>query len=623
MGIFDKFKKGTNNNVTAGLTAVTRSETDDHAFKTLFQRLDEVAAETTKEYSEKHILKKFIEGNQWSSAERNSRTQPVTDNICAPVVEKYVSFFTKSMPKDKIPTRQSLENVGSSETPRIDEEEVQKGYEQEQAEGDIRLQLLRTVKYEDNDYEAEISNAAHNAVGLRDGFMRVVGDEETGKILLTSMNPFHTRIFWAADDYNKIDGYCNVTMRSIKNIFENYGIVVGEEKRNNPTSGSGSDLVDFYDNVTWSDEEKTYIGMAKHFDGWLNGRDTSRKEKQYYLWNITTVGGHVVRNNKYWFDEEIEAVVRLSSIRRTNEPWGKSLIEDIVNVHDSKNGLQMQRNKIWSDMMDLARYAPNNIILGIGTNIDDKELPTGSEPYLIELGRDQDMKALNLAKPLLDFERLLRDNLAAMDDKTGMPRAAFGDLSSIDLATGIGLTTAFESATARLQMVARNWKSGLEKLNKYIYMWTELLYPEATELINKNYLTEVKFGSMQPRDLALFSTVMINQKNANLISTETAMMELDVVESPRQEMVKIANEQNNEWLNPELALQKIQTRAQVQAVLAQQKEQAARPQAGARPDASASETPNGLPEDNQFGAPSPMSQPGEAGGAQTELPNQI
>ncbi len=589
-----------------------RTEEENFAFQVLQSRLESVHGETARRYAEMYTLKRFIEGDQWSMQLRASRVQPMTDNICAAVVEKYVSFFTRTMPKDRIPTRPDIERMLSEKTPTIDEEEISKGYEKEQHDNDLRLELLRAVKYEDNDYVQEVMTAAFNSLGLRNGYLRVVGDESAGKIKITSLNPFHSRIFWKNDDYTKIDGYCNVSMRSVHSIFEEWGKIVSEE-----------------DLDIRIDKQKTYIGMARFYDAWLNGKE---KDGRFYLWNITMCGGHIFRNKKYYFDKEIEAVIILPSIKRSNEPDGRSMIEDIVDYRDPDNGLQMMRNKLWSDMMDIVRYAPNNIFLGIGTNIGDKEFPTGTEPYLIEIGREQDIRALDLAKPLLKFEQLLQDNLKAIDDKTGMPRAAFGDLSSIDLATGIGLTTAFESATARLQLVAKNWQIGLEKMNKYIFMWAEYLHPDLKEIVGGKYQTEVKFGKMQPRDLALYSTVIINQMNAKLISMEQSMMELDLVDSPRQEMVKIANEQNNEWLNPELAIQKIQTRAQIESIKAQAEaakaksaqsptsEMSAQPNAGASPDALPGSEPALAASQNQFGMPQPMSQPGVAGGKQVQYP---
>lgn len=585
-------------------TPVNRSADDEFAYQVLQARLSAIAGETSRRYSEMNTLKRFIEGDQWSVNLRASRVQPVTDNLCLPVVEKYVSFFTRSIPKDKIATRPDIASMLGAQTPEIDEEEIKTGFEREQHDNDLRLELLRSVKFEDNDYQQEIISASWNSIGLRNGYLRVVGDEESGKVKITSLNPFHSRIFWRSDDYNQIDGYCNVSMRSIQSIFEQWGILVGEE-----------------DLDIRVDQQKTYISMTRFYDAWLNGCEKNADGKEtYYLWNITSAGGHVLRNKKYYFDQPIEAVIVLPSIKRANEPDGRSVIEDIVDVRDPDNGLQMQRNKLASDMTDLVRYAPNNIFVGIGTNLGDKQLPTGSEPFLIELGRDQDIRALDLAKPLVKFEEMLQYNLKAIDDKTGMPRAAFGDLSGINLATGIGLSTAFESATARLQLVARNWQVGLQKLNKYIFLWSEYLHPELKSIIGGKYLTEVKFGKMQPRDLALYATVIINQLNAKLISSETAMTELDIVDSPRQEQIKVANEQNNEWLNPELALQKIQTRnmiTQTEAAIQQQAaaatEQSSQPKPGAQGATSASPVPGQTPDQNQHGVGMPMSQPGVQG----------
>jgi len=601
MKIWDRIRGGFGRVSEPRLSPIERTSGEEFAYQVLEKKLEEVSSETATEYSQKYILKRFIEGNQWSATQKSTRVQPVTDNLCAPVTEKYVSFFTRSPLKDKIPTRPSFETSANVETPRIDEEEVTKGYEAEQHANEQKLELLRVVKYEDNDWDGEITNAASNAIGMRDAFMRVVGDEKSGKVKLTSVNPLQVRIFWKSDDFKKIDGYCHVSMRSIQSIFETYGKVVGSEQYDMPMESA-----------------KTFINMARFYDGWLNGYDSEKE--QYYLWNISVVGNHVVRNKKYFFDQEIEAIVHLPALRQTNKPWGKAMIEDIVDPSgDYDNSLQMHRNQVWSDKMDLARYAPNNILLGIGTNLDDKQLPTGSEPYLLEIGKDQKVEPLQLAKPLIDFDRLLTQTLQAIDDKTGMPRAAFGDLSNIDLATGIGLTTAFESATAKLQLVVRNWKPALERLNKYVYMWVEYLYPEAKDIIGGDYKTEVRFGKMQPRDLALMSTVMINQKNADLVSTETAMNELDIIDNPRQEMIKITNEKNNEWLNPELALQKIQTRTAAEAIKQKAAAEKARPQAGATPAAFDSATPNVGPEGNQFGPPQPMSQPNQQGAAQREV----
>ena len=597
MSFFDRFK-GDNTRMPSPPPAerVERSEGDNFAYHLVMERLSAIASETSSHYVRMQTLKDYIEGNQWPTKELLSRVQPVTDNMCSPIVDKYVSFFTRTVPKDRIETRQSFEKL-VSQTPKIDEEEVMSGTEEEQHENDLRLELLRTVKYEDNEYASEIEDAAFNSLGLGMGYLRVVGDEASGQVLLTSVNPFHCRIFWKDDNYKEVDGYVNVSMRSVKSIFEKHKIIVAPEKPD----------------ITY-DVTKTYVEMANFYDAWMNGSEGGR----YYLWNISIVGGHVVRNEKYYFDQPISAIIPLPGKVRTNEPWGRSVLEEIVQPTNPSQSIQMQRNRLWSDMMDLSRYAPNNIFLGLGTRLGDKQLPTGSTPVLVEIGRDQRIEPLQLAKPLFDYERLLSRNLAMIDDKTGMPRAAFGDLSNIDLATGIGLTTAFESATSVLQRVVAQWKPALERLNKYIFLWTEHLYPEAKEIIKGNYRTDVKFGKMQPRDMALMSTVLINQKNAQLISGETAMQELDLVESPRQEHIRIANEQNNEWLNPELALQKIQTRAQVEAVKAQvqrQKEMEARPQAGARPEALPGQggEPGLTPDQNQFGTPQPASQPGEPG----------
>lgn len=308
MSFIDRFRgKGGGVVQDPAVDRPNRSKGDEFAHKFLMKRLDEIKSETTSEYARKGTLKRFIEGSQWNTKARGARVQPVTDNICAPVVEKYVSFFTRTTPKDKMPTKPSFDDIATSETPEIDEEEVTAGYEEEQRANDMRLELLRVVKYEDNDYENEITNAAFNSIGLGDAYMRVVGDEKEKKIKLTSLNPFQTRIFWKTDDFMEIDGYCHVSMRSTHSIWESYRKIVKPEKYDLPVEAM-----------------KTYIDMARFYDAWFNGREGDK----YYLWNISVVGGHVVRNKKYYFDKEIKAVVHLPAIRRTGEPNGKSLIEE-------------------------------------------------------------------------------------------------------------------------------------------------------------------------------------------------------------------------------------------------------------------------------------------------------
>src|SRR4030066_322952 len=100
MGFLDALRRGTSA-VKPNITPVKRTPNDEFAFNLINYRLAEVAAETSARYSKIYTLKRFIEGDQWDAVERKSRVQPVTDNICAPVVEKYVSFFTRTIPRDR------------------------------------------------------------------------------------------------------------------------------------------------------------------------------------------------------------------------------------------------------------------------------------------------------------------------------------------------------------------------------------------------------------------------------------------------------------------------------------------------------------------------------------------
>lgn len=536
------------------------SQEENKIFEMVKNKLAGMRSEINSVNSVRALSKDFYVGDQWDPADYRSTTM-ITDNKCQPIVDKYVSFFMGEPPRDVVPVKGDLADLIGGQTARLDQEEMENGLDKETKDAEIRQKIIYTVKNEDNNYRREMMMAAHNAWLLGDAFLRVLYLEDQKKIVIDSLNPKNVVIGWKSDNFKEFDWAAVVSRRSLEAIYNQYGIKVGEEEEYFSFEGKTTD-----------------IKMANVIDYWDEDM------------NVIIIGDHLLKaeSHNYGFIP----FIHLPCLLRPNEPYGSSPLESVIS-------LQRTRNELWSDLYDMIHYVPNNTIIAEGANIQAKDLPTGSLPKILPIKAGGKVYPLELARPGFEANRLLEENLKAIDDASGMPRIAYGQVEAT-LATGIGLTTAFQPAIQRMKMVANNWEPGIQKLNEYILRLAEK-YFGAKQFIEGKYYTVIKWGKFSPRDFSIHATNVINLKNANIYSTRKAMEEMEV-ENPREEMIEIAVEKNNEYLNPELAMQRMQIINQIEAMKAQ-KEQS---QAGA---------PALGPEMNQFGPPQPMAQRGAGAGA--------
>jgi len=544
-----------------------RTPEEQKIYEVVKNRILLMKQDTEAANGQRVLNRDFYNGDQWAPQDWRTTTM-VTDNKCQPIVDKYVSFFMGEPPRDIIPLNNDLQDLISSQSAKIDDEEMNsEALDKATLNAEVCKKILDMVKNGDNNWTLVTQEAAQYSFLYGSAFLKVLYDPENKSIYLDAINPGRTVVGWESDNYNTLEWFAVVSRRSIQDIYYKYGVKVDSE----------GEFITFDGDVTSNE-------MANVIDYWDDDM------------NVIIIGDHLIKAEKHNYG--FVPLVHLPCLTKPGEPFGFSPIEPVI-------PLQRVRNELWSDLYDMVHYVPNNTIVAEGCNLDAKEIPTGSLPKILPIKAGGKLYPLELAKPGFEINRLLSDNLGSIDDVSGMPRIAYGQVDAT-LATGIGLTTAFQPAIQRMKMVANNWTPGLQKINEYILRIAEKHVKGAKEFIGGKYYTKIAWGKFSPRDFSIQLTNVINAKNSKLYSTRRSMEELGV-ENPREEMVEIAMEENNPWLNPQLALQKEQAKQQALQVIQQGKQQ--------QQQSNTPQPPTLTPDQNQFSGAQPMAMPNAGRGA--------
>jgi len=323
--------------------------------------------------------------------------------------------------------------------------------------------------------------------------------------------------------------------------------------------------------------------------------------------NIVMVGEIVVK------DEEIKdpfPVYHAKTIEVPNEPYGTSFMAPAVTI-------QKEINERLSDEADIIHMYASPWILDMNSGQDPNDIigsPQG--PKIIPIQEGGDMKFLEWSGRIYPVSEHIRLLNKAFDDVMGMPAIAYGVIDA-SLATGVALTTSFQSTIKKIQSWSYNLGTQFRKQWKDMMVLIENHQDGGKDIVQGHYEVKLEWGERAPRDESIFMTNIINQKNAGLMSDYSAMEKLGIT-SPQDERIEIAREKNNPYYNPEIAMQKLQAYmqfSQTQQQLAQMKapvQEGAAPLPG-QPTAAGSEAPNLPP--NMQNVPQPMAQPGAAGGS--------
>ena len=582
-----------------------------------FKKYDADAATRLVRY---RMLQNFFKGKQWGnqiydqsdsyvrsrsdygllySGARPDGMAQITYNKCGPATEKFHQFLSIEQLEFHVPKPKTM-----GDTLETYEEQAQNPIKDspEAQRVDMIEKLGKIVLYEENDFKTVTRQFTLDGAIFGDSFWQQYWDPQMNRIKIRRLDPYKVRAWFKDDTYSELAGsiYCyQVDLETAKRPIEDGGLndggkldglVAEQPKYGEHIPQTEQDMVNVYD--YWEDLSKTDSkGMMKP-----------------KCRNIVIVGEVVVK------DEIIKdpfPVYHAKTIEVPNEPYGTSFAAPALTI-------QREINERLSDEADIIHMYASPWILDMNSGQDPNDIigsPQG--PKIIPIQEGGDMKFLEWSGRIYPVSEHIRLLNKAFDDVIGMPAIAYGVIDA-SLATGVALTTSFQSTIKKIQSWSYNLGTQFRKQWKDMMILIENHQgAEGKNIIQGHYEVKLEWGERAPRDESIFMTNVINQKNAGLMSDYSAMEKLGVT-SPQDERIEIAREKNNPYYNPEIAMQKLQAYmqlSQTQQQLQQMKapvEQGAAPLPG-QPTAAGSESPNLPP--NMQNVPQPMAQPGEGGGS--------
>ena len=594
-------------------------------------KITEVDNDTNTRLTRYTVLKNFYKGRQWDddvldssyvSAETDygllySRSRPedmaeMTYNKCGPATDKFSQFLAITKLQFHVPKPVSYNEEFAGLTASEDATE-QDDFEARRV--DLIEKIGKTIYYKENDFKTISKRFSRDGAMLGDAMWSQKYSLNDKKIKLRREDPRKIILFWTDDSYDQ--AYVGVSiyqmaLDEVKKPVEDGGLNKNGKLNNVKQEGPK------YLQATTTNGQK----MINIYDLWQLKRKDKNGVYSPLCRNIIKVGDTIIQ------DEEIEhpfPFYHARTIEVTGEPHGTSFVAPAI-------GIQREINERLSDEADIINYYAGPFILDINSGQDPKDIiGTTYGPKIIPLQEGGDMRFLEWGGNIYPIAQHIQLLLKAFDDIVGMPAIAYGVIDA-SMATGVALTASFQATIQKIMDWSENIGTQLERMWRDT-MWlverygTEISGADiAKDIIQGHYEVKLEWGERAPRDESLYSTNIINQKNAGLMSDYTAMEKLSIP-SPVDEQNRIAKEKNDARLHPETAVMKLQAatqamqaEAQLKQMQAQSQQPPATPGANVmegeapmpgQPTASGSATPN-LPPQMQ-GVPQPQAQPGEAG----------
>jgi len=223
-----------------------------------------------------------------------------------------------------------------------------------------------------------------------------------------------------------------------------------------------------------------------------------------------------------------------------------------------------QEQPEWFDVKDLIDRFEVAISKGGGAN--DRT----AHPILAIIGEikslpdaNDDGKIINLTKKVDDNGNLIQSEAKFLESSGGneshkneleliwklifsisqTPDLSFDNLKGLGNVSGVALKLMFLDAIIKATMNEGDNRTMIERIINIILSGIVTTTNTSMKTLAAELYYDINFNSILPDDLASASDIIIKLKDAGLLSSESAIKMLDIVENPVDELEKIKQEQ--------------------------------------------------------------------------------
>lgn len=460
-------------------------------------------------YSGYQTLRDFYKGKQWSYKKDGGGTMR-TYNYVFTVVENMTAFLTNEPPQMSCPPK------------KVDDA-------MERALGEARTKILTAV-HEQNAVSLVFQRAVRTGSITGDSFIfgaiptfksKSDGTKEFDAIRYWNIEkPENIRVIWKDDNFNDIDGFIKhyrISIAQAKKLFakeleskEGFRVEPDADV-DNPSQTQTSEVPMITIKEYWDDTE--YLLMFNN----------DNKPVHYVKHDWGFVPLHWVPN-----------------IHLPGEPKGTSDIEHELDP-------QQEYNERTCDLADIIKEVARPAYWG--KNLDNLTEVRSGQIVIYQVGDDGEIQAMPKSGQTASVENYAADRKNDIIALSGLNQVLYPG-SNVLQATGRALSVVMQGVNNKVSLRKEWWIKAFKDLNRTILYLTETYVPNAKQIINGEYKTDVFISSVLLRSVS----DEINKFQAKVQSLTTTQHNVGI-DNPSEEQKLMKEELQDEILATEIAKQ--------------------------------------------------------------------
>jgi hypothetical protein len=496
-----------------------KSSSDQSLIDEIKRKVTSLGTETSIRQSDFLLYKDYYMGRQ--EINRGFGRSFVVTNVCSRIVNTYTHLLAGS-PFD-IEVKKKKKVTG----PKKEGEEEDPQFKSRDQETEMVEELLYQWKSENKLHKKFVDlSSSQSLLGEADFYLQG-WDSGKGMPVMRKLNPYFSYRSFVDDEYDGIDWSCYMYDLAYEQAVAAFGEEVG--------TSDGSQVTPPNETPEGQKHPRRGVTVIHYAQSIVYDEDgdTKRPGMEVVIVNEKLQSKRDFRSNS----EFPFFIVPNRTI--VNEPSGIPDLRDII-------GLQDEYNVVRSSTSDIIRYnsAPYKKVWG---RIDMKKIT--NEPNLaIHLGRNKrdggDIETVQNLTNLFPVQRYISEIEDSISRISGLPKDIFQQYQS-----AVTFNAQFQPTLNSIEAKRRSWEVAFSKLFLAVLHYYKR-YGGMDWLNPEEYDFRIVWPNMLRKDDVNFVTTVINKFKNGLISMKRAMEDLGI-QSPTDEMTRIAFERNNPLLNPQ------------------------------------------------------------------------
>ena len=504
------------------LDQIIKETTEDQALADEIKRkVTSLGTEVSIRQSDFLLYKDYYMGRQ--EITRGFGRSFIVTNVCSRIVDTYAHLLFGSPFDIEVKKKKKMQKKKQKEG------EEKPDFKESDDETENAEELLYQWKLENKLHKKCVDLALNQSLLGEAMFYLQSWDTVKGMPVLSKGNSYFFYRSFLSDEYDEIDWSAIEYDLSQEVAIAAFGAFAAEQPGNSGITPP---------NETAEGQKHPRAGVTVTHYAQSIVFDADGKEKRQGL-EVVLVNGKVWKKRKMQNNNEYPFFV-VPNKTITNEPSGLSDLRDVVPLQD-------EYNLIVSSTSDVIQYnsAPYKKVWG---RVDIKKIT--NEPNLaIHLGRNRrdggDIETVqNLTNlfPVQQYISHIEDRISRI---SGLPKDIFQQYQS-----AVTFNAQFQPTLNNIEAKRRAWDSVLHRLFRAVLHYYKR-YGGMDWLNPDDYDFRIIWPNMLRKDDVNFVGSVINKFKNGLISMRRAMEDIGI-QSPNEEIMRIAFERNNPLLNPQL-----------------------------------------------------------------------